>query len=136
PRSCSSWRSPASCCRSADAGAGGRAGARPVRFASVATVAEVRMARAWLQRRSYRADDYPLGHVRELRRRAGRTVSVVLPAREVAETIGAIVDALEPLRSAGVVDELVVVDAASQDGTAAVARAHGARVVQESDVLA
>lgn len=94
------------------------------------------MAREWLQRRSYRADDYPLGHVRELRRRAGRTVSVVLPAREVAETIGAIVDALEPLRSAGVVDELVVVDAASQDGTAAVARAHGARVVQESDVLA
>ena len=94
------------------------------------------MAREWLRRRSYRADDYPLGHVRELRRRAGRSVSVVLPAREVAETIGAILEALAPLQRAGVVDELLVIDAASRDGTAEVARAHGARVVQESEVLA
>ena len=35
----------------------------------------------------------------------------------------------------GLVDELLVVDAASRDGTADVARAHGARVVQESAVL-
>jgi glucosyl-3-phosphoglycerate synthase len=50
--------------------------------------------------------------------------------------VGAIVDALLPLRDAGLVDELVVIDAASADGTARVAAAHGARVVQESEVLA
>jgi glucosyl-3-phosphoglycerate synthase len=61
---------------------------------------------------------------------------VILPAREVAGTIGAIVDAVARLERVGLVDELLVVDAASRDGTAAVARAHGARVVQESDVLA
>lgn len=91
--------------------------------------------RDWLARRSYRADDFPLARLRELRASAGATVSVVLPAREVAATIGPILARLEPLRAAGVVDELVVVDAASRDGTAAVAAAGGARVVQESQLL-
>jgi glucosyl-3-phosphoglycerate synthase len=96
----------------------------------------------WLARRSYRAADYPLERLTTLRRAAdadaGRGhggVSVVLPAREVAATIGPILDALAPLRAAGVVDELVVVDAASQDGTAEIARERGARVVQESGLL-
>jgi len=90
----------------------------------------------WLARRSYRAADYPLARLVELRRASDAGgVSVVLPAREVAATIGAILDALAPLRAAGVVDELVVVDAASQDGTAAIAAARGGRVVQESALL-
>lgn len=93
----------------------------------------------WLARRSYRAADYPLERLRALRRAAGTEgrggVSVVLPAREVAATIGPILDALAPLRAAGVVDELVVVDADSQDGTGEIARERGARVVQESGLL-
>ena len=60
---------------------------------------------------------------------------MILPAREVAGTIGPIIDAIAPLERLGLVDELLVVDAASRDGTADVARAHGARVVQESAVL-
>lgn len=89
----------------------------------------------WLARRGYRGDDFPLARVRELREQAATTVSVVLPAREVADTIGPILDALASARAAGVVDELLVIDAASADGTADVALAHGARVVQESAVL-
>ncbi|MBB4661633.1 glucosyl-3-phosphoglycerate synthase [Conexibacter arvalis] len=93
----------------------------------------------WLARRSYRSEDYPLRRLAELRRAsdaAGRGgVSVVLPAREVAATIGSILDSLAALREAGVVDELVVVDAASADGTAAIAAEHGGRVVQESELL-
>lgn len=91
--------------------------------------------RDWLARRGYRAEQFPLARLRELRAAAGATVSVVLPAREVAATIGPILAALTPLRDAGVIDELVVVDAASADGTAAVARDGGARVVQESSLL-
>lgn len=86
----------------------------------------------WSARRSHHADDFPL----ELLRAAKHaSVSVVLPAREVAETIGPIVEALLPLREAGLIDELLVVDAASQDGTAALAERLGATVVQESEVL-
>jgi glucosyl-3-phosphoglycerate synthase len=53
----------------------------------------------------------------------------------VAGTVGGILDALAPLTRIGLVDELLVIDAASADGPAEIARAHGARVVQESEVL-
>jgi glucosyl-3-phosphoglycerate synthase len=86
----------------------------------------------WLTRRGYRADDFPLARILRDKR---ASVSVVLPAREVAETIGPILAALAPLRERGAIDELLVIDAASADGTADVARAHGATVVQESAIL-
>jgi glucosyl-3-phosphoglycerate synthase len=62
-------------------------------------------------------------------------VSVCLPARECAATIGEIVRTLVGLRDAGAIDEVVVVDAGSADGTAALARAAGATVHQEADLL-
>ncbi len=58
-----------------------------------------------------------------------------LPARECAGTVGEIVGTLLALRDAGVLDEVVVVDAASADGTAAVAERAGATVWQESQLL-
>ena len=56
-------------------------------------------------------------------------VSVVLPARECAQTVGPIVQAIGP---AG---QILVVDAASADGTADIAARAGAQVVQEADLL-
>jgi glucosyl-3-phosphoglycerate synthase len=56
--------------------------------------------------------------------------SVVLPAREEAATVGAIVAACVPLA-----DEVLVVDAASADGTAEMAARAGAEVVQEAELM-
>jgi glucosyl-3-phosphoglycerate synthase len=67
--------------------------------------------------------------------RRERSVTVCLPARECAGTIGGIVERLARLRAVGVLDEIVVVDAASADGTAAIAAAAGARVLQEAELL-
>jgi glucosyl-3-phosphoglycerate synthase len=64
------------------------------------------------------------------------SVSVCLPARECAATVGPIVATLLGLRQRGVLDEVVVVDAASRDGTAERARAAGASVYQEAELLA
>ena len=58
-----------------------------------------------------------------------------LPARECARTVGEIVEVLVELREAGVLDEVVVVDAASADGTAAVAESAGASVLQERELM-
>jgi len=64
-------------------------------------------------------------------------VSVVLPARDEAATIGPIVETIRHDLVEGVhlVDELLVVDDHSTDDTAAVATAAGARVVAAGDVL-
>lgn len=54
-------------------------------------------------------------------------VAAVIPAFNEAATIGEVVDVA---RAAGQVDEVVVVDNASSDETAAVAEQHGARVLR------
>jgi glucosyl-3-phosphoglycerate synthase len=68
---------------------------------------------------------------------AGTTVSVCLPARDEETTIGAIVAEIgaELGGTGGLVDEIVVVDDGSLDRTAAQARAAGAVVVSERDIL-
>ncbi|HUA75282.1 MAG TPA: glucosyl-3-phosphoglycerate synthase [Solirubrobacteraceae bacterium] len=69
------------------------------------------------------------------RARRGLSASVCLPARECAGTVGQIVAALGELREAGAIDRVVVVDAASPDGTAQAAHEAGAEVWQEAELL-
>ncbi len=62
--------------------------------------------------------------------KAGRRVSVIIPARNEEQTIGAIVDGIrtELVEQVPLVDELLVIDSDSRDATAAVAAAGGAEV--------
>jgi glucosyl-3-phosphoglycerate synthase len=62
------------------------------------------------------------------------SVSVCLPARDEARTIGPILEELIPLRDRGVLDQIVVVDRSS-DGTAEIARALGAEVHCQDDLM-
>ncbi len=59
------------------------------------------------------------------------TISICLPARNEAATIGPILNDLMPLLEAGAIDQVVVVDD-SEDGTADIARALGAEVHSQS----
>jgi glucosyl-3-phosphoglycerate synthase len=86
----------------------------------------------WTARRSYGGRGYEPGALLAAKR---GTVGLILPAREVASTIGSILDSLSPLEELGLLDETLVIDADSADGTASVAREHGARVVSESEAL-
>lgn len=63
-------------------------------------------------------------------------VSVILPSHNEAETIGAIVSRIEAdlMASAGLVDELVVIDSDSLDATADIARQAGARVASTASI--
>ncbi|MGK5641805.1 glucosyl-3-phosphoglycerate synthase [Streptomyces sp. URMC 126] len=92
----------------------------------------------WLSRRSWTAADRPLDRLLAAKRATGTTVSVVLPALNEEATVGDIVTAIRrDLMTGGtpLVDELVVLDSGSTDGTAAVARAAGARVEHRDAVL-
>ncbi len=74
--------------------------------------------------------DYPPELVREAK--GGRFVSVCLPARDEAATVGAIVERIAAL---DVADEILVLDDGSTDGTARRAAAAGATVVRAAEVL-
>jgi glucosyl-3-phosphoglycerate synthase len=67
--------------------------------------------------------------------RGDLSVSVCVPALNEAPTIGAISSSLVRLRERGVVDQAVVVDGGSIDGTAALASAAGAEVYEQAALL-
>lgn len=82
--------------------------------------------------RTYGADAFPPDVL--LAAKGDRVVTVCIPARDEAATVGAVVDTVRRshLRSAGgsgLVDEVLVVDDGSADGTAAAAGSAGATVV-------
>jgi glucosyl-3-phosphoglycerate synthase len=70
------------------------------------------------------------------KRSGGHSLSVCLPARNEAATVGAIVHVVRnELTAAGLVDEVVVIDDGSTDATADAAQRAGATVFAEARVL-
>ena len=69
-----------------------------------------------------------------LARQRTATVSICLPARDEAATIGPILSELVPLAKLGVIDQIVVVDH-SIDGTAEIARSFGVEVHDQEQLL-
>ncbi|MBI2684142.1 MAG: glucosyl-3-phosphoglycerate synthase [Actinobacteria bacterium] len=91
----------------------------------------------WLVERTYLGSRIDPIELLARRRASGTTVSVCLPALNVASTVGAIVSTIRErwMERLPLVDEIVVVDGQSTDATAARALAAGARVVREADIL-
>jgi len=88
---------------------------------------------SWYARRRFTSEDYPPQRLTQLK--GSTTVTVIVPTRECAATIGGVLEgSVGPLAQHGLVDELVVVDADSADGTAAVARRAGARVLLQDEL--
>jgi glucosyl-3-phosphoglycerate synthase len=87
--------------------------------------------------RTYRHGDFSAAALAEAKARHGTAVSVCLPARDEAATVGQIVEQVRRslVERAGVVDEILVMDDHSEDATACVAADAGARVVHVDDVL-
>ena len=87
---------------------------------------------AWLAEHSW---NRPTWTVKQLEAaKAGRTISVVLPALNEEETVASVVDTISPMVG-GLVDELIVLDSGSTDDTEIRAIAAGARVVSREQAL-
>jgi glucosyl-3-phosphoglycerate synthase len=87
----------------------------------------------WRDRRRLSAADFVAADLRTVK--GATTVTVIVPVKECAETIGAVLrESVGPAVAHGLVDEVVVVDADSSDGTAEVATAAGARVIQQDEI--
>ncbi len=96
------------------------------------TTGEVKL---WHDRRTFHHSVFDPADLVE--RKDGQRISVVLPALNEAATVGAIVSVIrtELMDRIPLVDELVVIDPGSTDGTADVAAAAGAKVIAEAEIL-
>jgi glucosyl-3-phosphoglycerate synthase len=89
----------------------------------------------WAKRRRYRAAEFSVERLRS--QESPATVTVVIPTKECTATIGGVLrKAVAPLAEQGLVDDVLVIDAGSSDGTVAEATRAGARVIQQDMVLA
>jgi glucosyl-3-phosphoglycerate synthase len=86
----------------------------------------------WLADRSWNRPRWTISEL--VAAKAGRTISVVLPALNEEGTVASVVDSISPLVD-GLVDELIVLDSGSTDDTEIRAIAAGARVVSREQAV-
>ena len=91
---------------------------------------------AWFARRTHRWQEWTLPELLEAKQATGTRVSLVVPARNEAATVGAVVTRLREalVDTAELVDEFVVIDSDSTDDTATIAEEAGARVHRAADI--
>lgn len=89
----------------------------------------------WLANNTFHHRDFTLDQLLQAKRDQGVSVSVCLPARNVEATIGTALTEIAALRSEGLVDQVVVIDAASSDATAKIAAGMGAELYQEEELF-
>jgi glucosyl-3-phosphoglycerate synthase len=90
----------------------------------------------WFARRTHRWQDWTLPGLLEAKQQSGTRVSLVVPARNEAATVGAVVTRLREalVETVELVDECVVIDSDSTDNTFAVAADAGAVVHRSADI--
>jgi len=89
----------------------------------------------WFEQRSYHHRDFR-GLVLSGEGVERPSTTLIFPARNVAGTIGAILTVVADLQArTGLPEQVIVVDADSPDGTADIARAHGAEVYSENELM-
>ena len=89
----------------------------------------------WLESRRYHHTDFSLPVLASAVTASKLKIIVVIPAREVANTIADIIlETINPLKLAGIVSSVIAIDNKSVDNTGAVAAAHGASVLQRAEI--
>ena len=92
--------------------------------------------RTWLQRQTSHWRDWPPERLMTAKQRTGTRISVVIPARNEERTVGRVVGALRQalLVDTPLVDEIIVIDSDSTDGTGRAAGRAGATVHRARDI--
>lgn len=94
------------------------------------------LAQAWFSERTWHWQDWPVEQLLAAKERSGTRISAVIPARNEERTVADVVTAIREALVARVplVDELVVIDSDSTDGTAKAAAGAGATVHHAADI--
>lgn len=91
---------------------------------------------AWFARRTHSWQEWSLESLLEAKQETGATVSLVVPARNEAATVGGVVGRVREalMETTALLDEVVVIDSDSTDDTSSVAAGAGAVVHRAADV--
>jgi glucosyl-3-phosphoglycerate synthase len=90
----------------------------------------------WFRRRTHHWDDWSLSALLERKATTGHRVSLVVPARNEAATVGAVVSRVREalMDTTALLDEIVVIDSDSTDDTYATAEGAGAVVHRAAEI--
>jgi glucosyl-3-phosphoglycerate synthase len=94
--------------------------------------------RDWFRSHSFHHSEFADAHeLGQLKREREISVTLILPTRNVAGTIGSVLEEVDYLRrpEVGLIDQVVVVDADSADGTAEIARGYNVEVYSENALM-
>src|ERR1700712_3008435 len=91
---------------------------------------------ALTSKRTHRWQDWDVGTLLHLKQQTGLTTSLVVPARNEAATVGAVVSRVRSalMETTSLLDEIVVIDSDSSDDTFAVATGAGAVVHRSHEI--
>jgi glucosyl-3-phosphoglycerate synthase len=94
-------------------------------------------ARRWMRRRTFSGAGFDPEELAARKRDLGLRATVALPARDAADTVGAIVEAVRSRWTGpdGLVDQVVVIDSDSVDDTSRIAAEAGAEVHRAREIL-
>jgi glucosyl-3-phosphoglycerate synthase len=110
---------------------------RPAQRSAAGRVGNVqRMTDDWFARRTHHWQEWTLSDLLAAKEAVEQTVSLVVPARNEAATVGDVVSRLRGalMDTVALLDEVVVIDSDSEDDTYAVAESAGAVVHRARDI--
>ena len=94
------------------------------------------MTSDWFAERTYRWQDWDLPALLAAKEHTGTTVSLVVPARNEAATVGSVVSRVRTalMETVSLLDEIVVIDSDSDDSTFVAAEDAGAQVFRAREI--
>jgi glycosyltransferase involved in cell wall biosynthesis len=89
----------------------------------------------WIKECTFDAADFSLPAVlRKCKRKLGKKIAVLLPTLNEERTIGKVIKTALEVKEVGLIDEVILVDSSSVDGTVEVARSYGIPVFLHPNV--
>jgi Glycosyltransferases, probably involved in cell wall biogenesis len=89
----------------------------------------------WVRERTFEAGDFSLPAVmRGGKNRKDRKVAILLPSLNEERTVGRVIETALEVKTAGLADEVILIDSASTDNTVAIAKSYGIPVYLHPDI--
>lgn len=89
----------------------------------------------WVRERTFEAKDFSLPAVlRNYKKKLDKKIAIILPTLNEEKTIAKVIETALEVKNVGIIDELILVDSASTDGTVAIAEGFGIPIYKHPEI--